>query len=82
MNVKKIENKYGKIVFEFSILHDNWEGDHIGYVVDNGGSKILILTNHGVDYMADPYELEMKIAEYQNTIMQTKKALTLLKTVL
>jgi hypothetical protein len=77
-----IEEKYGKIVFEFPILHDNWEGDHIGYVVDNSGSKMLILTNHGVDYMADPDELEIKIAEYQKIIMQTKKALTLLKTVL
>jgi rhamnose utilization protein RhaD (predicted bifunctional aldolase and dehydrogenase) len=79
---EKIENKYGKVVFEFPILHSGWDLDSIGYVVDNNGSKILILTNHGVDYMADPYELETKIAEYQKTIMQTQKALTLLKTIL
>jgi hypothetical protein len=78
----KIEEKYGKIVFEFPILHENWENDQVGYVVDNNGSKMLILTNHGVDYIADSFELDIKIAEYQKIIMETKKALTLLKTIL
>lgn len=75
---EEIEKKYGKVIFEFPIMHVGWDGDSAGYIVENGESKTLILTNHGSHYMASPTELELKIAEYQKNIMETKKALTLL----
>ena len=74
---KKIEKKYGKIIFEFPILQHQWASDGLGFVVETEEGKQIVLTNHEKEYLASSRELEDKIAEYQQTIQQTQKALCL-----
>jgi hypothetical protein len=75
---KRIEKKYGKIVFEFPVLHHQWESDSLGFVVETEEGKQIILTNHQKEYLSSAQELENKIAEYQQIIHQTQKALCLM----
>ncbi len=75
---KRIEKKYGKIVFEFPVLHRQWESDSFGFIVETEKGKRIVLTDHGKEYLATAKELEDKIAEYQQITQQTQKALYLL----
>lgn len=77
MKIKDIE-KFGKIVFSFTVMHSGWEGDTEGWVLTKGNKNILILTNHGVPYEAKPSELSQKITEYKTCIDKTRQALALI----
>jgi hypothetical protein len=73
----EVENKFGKTIFRFPVLHLGWEADGWGYVVERDGKRKIILSNHGNFYVASVKELELKIAEYTKVKFQTKKAITL-----
>ena len=75
---EKIKEQFGEIVFRFPILHHNWEGDGYGYIVDNEGKKMLVLTDHNKPYVAELSELHAKIAEYQIFISETENAIFIL----
>ena len=75
---EKIKEQFGKIVLKFQILHNGWEGDGYGYVVEKDEKKLLVLTNHNKPYVAELSELHAKIAEYQTIISETQKAIHLL----
>jgi hypothetical protein len=74
----QVENKLGKTLFKFPVLHLGWEADGWGYVVERNGKREIILSNHGNFYVASVKELEIKIAEYKKVEFETKKAITLL----
>lgn len=76
---QNIEKTFGKIVSKFNILNHCWEGDGHGYIVENDGKKILILTNHGNPYIGTISELNLKISEYKTIIQETERAIFLLK---
>ena len=76
---KKIIEAHGRIIYEFEVLHTAWELDYKGWVVESSGVRKLILTNHGVTYVAKKSDLKKKIQEYNKTIKGTEKALKLLK---
>jgi len=73
----QVENKFGKTIFRFPVLHLGWEADGWGYVVERDGKREIILSNHGTFYVASVKELELKIAEYTKVKFETKKAITL-----
>jgi len=67
-----------EIVKEFDVLHHGWEGDGTGWIVKVAEKNILILTNHGSAYEADPNEIRELLVSYQVVIDETKAAYTLL----
>jgi hypothetical protein len=67
-----------KIIFEFKVLFTGWECDEDGYVKEReDGSRFFELTNHGNPYEAELFEVTNKIAEYEEAIRQTQKAVNL-----
>ena len=73
----QIDEKLGKTIFKFPVLHLGWEADGWGYVVEKDGSREVILSNHGKFYTASIKELEQKVAEYTKVKFETKKAIAL-----
>lgn len=68
-----------KKIFEFPVLYAGWELDCMGWIVeDNKGKRSILLTNHGMEYTAEPEDLVTKINEYQSAINKTLEALALL----
>lgn len=79
---KKIESKFGMIIFKFPVLHHEWEMDGYGYIVESycfQNSRDLILTNHGVPYKSDIEALNEKLSIYKDIIQKTERAKFLLK---
>jgi hypothetical protein len=74
----QIEEKFGKVVFKFPVLHLNWETDGCGYIVEREGKRKVLLSDHGNFYVASVEELEQKLAEYTKVKFETKKAITLI----
>ena len=74
-----IENAFGKIVSKFRILNHEWEMDGYGYIVNDGTSNKLVVTNHNKPMVANKDYLHTKIKEYKETIQETERALFLLK---
>lgn len=70
---------YTKIL-EFPVLFAGWEMDSKGWIAElnTDKSKVLVLTNHGVEYLADRSELQARIREYQRVINKSEEALDLL----
>lgn len=73
----QIDEKLGKIIFKFPVLHLGWEADGWGYVVEKEGKRDIILSDHGKFYTASIKELEQKLAEYTKVKFDTKKAIAL-----
>jgi 3-dehydroquinate dehydratase len=73
----QIDEKLGKTIFRFPVLHLGWEADGWGYVIEKDGKRDVILSNHGKFYTASIKELEQKIAEYTKVKFDTKKAIAL-----
>ena len=76
---KKIIEAHGRIIYEFEVLHTAWELDYKGWIVESGKDRKIILTNHGVTYVAKKSDLKKKIQEYSEAIKETEEALKLLK---
>lgn len=80
--IEQVERLVGKgftIVKKFDVLHHQWECDGYGYIVSDslGGIKLL-LTNHGSFYLDDGVELRLLIDYYEQVIINTEDALSLL----
>lgn len=73
----QIDEKLGKTIFKFPVLHLGWEADGWGYVIEKDGTREVILSNHGKFYTASIKELEQKIGEYTKVKLDTKKAIAL-----
>jgi hypothetical protein len=75
---KKIE-EFGKVIFEFEVLYVDWESDNKAYVVENeNGRREVIMSNHGNFYVAKTRDVLDKIAEYEQAITNSKKAISLI----
>lgn len=75
---KQIEtdNPITKILHEFKILHEGWELDNAGWVVElYDEEKKIVLTNHGQPYFASPKELSKKCEEYKLLLKEAAKAI-------
>ena len=69
-----------KEIYSFTVLWKGWECASAAWIIERpDGSRYLVMTDHGSPYMADPNELVERIAEYQDVINQTNKALEILK---
>jgi len=74
VNGKKIT----QILCEFVVLHHEWELDGYGYIVCLEDDSIeLILTNHGIPYIAKASHLKEQIKTYENAIKMTERAIDL-----
>lgn len=66
-------------LFAFAVLHTGWELDATAWVAElDNGQRVLVMSNHGNEYIAQPQELLEKIAEYENCIADSKRALDML----
>lgn len=71
--------KEDKIIFTFPVLWHEWECDGTAWVMEKeDGTRYLIMTNHGGEYIAEPSELTSRIYYYESVIKDSKKALELL----
>lgn len=69
------QNKMKKL-YEFPILWSGWELDEKGWVaLDNSGQKVIILTNHGAEYVASIDDLQKHLQRYKEATEATKKAI-------
>ena len=65
-----------KKLYEFPVLWSGWELDEKGWVaLDNSGQKVIILTNHGVEYVASIDDLQKHLLRYKEATEATKKAI-------
>lgn len=76
-SIDQVDDKFGKTIFKFPVLHLGWEADGWGYVVEREGKRDIILSNHGKFYTSSIKELEQKLAEYTKVKFDTKKAIAL-----
>jgi hypothetical protein len=75
-----IENKQYDILFIFTTLYKAWECDSEGLIVqDEKKQKYVVLTSHGSPYIANRDDLEDLIGSYYDVIVQTEKAIRILK---
>lgn len=69
-----------KKLYEFPVMWQGWEPDDKGWVaLDDNGKMVIILTNHGIEYIASSDELHEKIKRYKATIEATEKALEMVR---
>ena len=71
----RIIEKFGKIINKFKILHHGWEMDSYGYVVTNGTTNTIVVTDHGNPIVVDSDYLNSKIREYGDVILKTNEAI-------
>jgi hypothetical protein len=59
----------GKIIHWFRILHEGWESDNEGWVVEYpNGKRELLTTNHGEKCVMSKDELKDKIKETRRSL--------------
>ncbi len=67
-------------IYDFPVLHAGWEMDNKGWVaLDESGQKVIILTNHGDEYIASVDELLKHIERYKAAIEATEKAIKMVQ---
>lgn len=67
-----------KKIYEFPVMWSGWELDDKGWVaLDDSGKKIIVLSNHGTEYVASIDDLHEKIRKYKTVIEATEKALVM-----
>jgi hypothetical protein len=66
-------------LMKFPILYSGWESDADGWVVEVGGDRKLVMTNHGDAYFADVEEVKSLIESYYRAINASVKALDMVK---
>lgn len=65
------------VVSTFKVLHDGWESDNTGYVVMKGDKHAVVLTSHGVPYLASQKELSDHIGETEASLTGLRHAYAL-----
>lgn len=69
-----------KKIYEFPVLWSGWELDDKGWVaLDDSGKPVIILTNHGTEYVAATDELQEHMKRYRAVIEATEKALAMVR---
>lgn len=69
-----------KKIYEFPVMWAGWELDDKGWVaLDDNGKKVIVLSNHGSEYIASIDELQEKIKRYKATIKVTEKAIEMVR---
>jgi len=87
MESEEIQNQFGKIVAEFKIPRVGWEMDNVGWICESRSKnnvrgnpvKLIILTNHGVPYIAKKAELEQIIYNLTKNVKDIQTAFKLMK---
>lgn len=65
-----------KKIYEFPILWSRWEmGDKRWVALDDSGNPVIILTNHGAEYVASIDDLQKHLQRYKEATEATKKAI-------
>lgn len=62
------------VVSTFKVLHAGWESDNTGYVVMKGDKHAIVLTSHGVPYLADQKEMDEHIKETDESLTSLRHA--------
>ena len=75
----KVEDKEFTAIAMCDVLWSGWESDNTAWVVNDGGTNKLVTSNHGSLNFDQAKFLEEKIAEYEETIRQSRELLALLK---
>lgn len=68
------------VVHEFSVLHNGWEMDNVGYVVRKDGALHIVTSSHGRFRFGGGRavgEVLGKITEYMRAIEESNEALRL-----
>jgi len=78
MKVITVKGKEYEVIHEFPVMHEGWECDHCGFVVNKNEKPALVLSDHGSFYFAKNKELEEKIAEYREAMKLSKQALVMI----
>lgn len=69
-----------KKIYEFPILWSGWELDDKGWIAsDDNGKLVLILTNHGSEYIASIEELQKHLQRYKEASEATEKAIKMVQ---
>lgn len=77
---QKKEMQSMKKIYEFPILWSGWELDDKGWVAeDNNGKLVIILTNHGSEYIASIEELKKHLQRYKEATEATEKAIKMVQ---
>lgn len=75
----QVEGREVEVLMVFPVMHSGWECDEKGFVVNDNGTKKIVLTNHGSAYFASEMELSLKIEEYKHAIASAESALDIIK---
>lgn len=68
-----------KVIFEFTVLWEAWECDSKAWIKErHDGTRYLVMTNHGGEYIGNPEELKERLEFYRNVEESTKKAIELI----
>lgn len=77
MNVE-VRGRHFRAEMKCDVLWSGWECDATAWVVNDGGQRRLVHTNHGEAYFAEASFLEERIAEYRAAIAESEAMLALL----
>jgi hypothetical protein len=78
--VGKVKQSDDKILLQFTVLWAGWECDSAAWIMERPNkTRYLLMTNHGSKYEAEIDQLHERIAEYEDVIAQTRKAITLIQ---
>lgn len=76
----KVKQSDDKILLQFTVLWAGWECDSVAWIMERPNkTRYLLMTNHGGKYEAEIDQLHERIAEYEDVIAQTRKAITLIQ---
>jgi hypothetical protein len=73
------KSPYVKTLLEFPVMYSGWECDEKGWVKERAdGIRVIVLTDHGVPYEADPKVLRDRMDAYRDALAKSREALDLL----
>jgi hypothetical protein len=75
----RITKQFGEIINKFKILYHGWEMDGYGYIVQEGGKRQIVTTNHNQPMIVSADFLISKIKEYEESVKETKKIIEIFK---
>lgn len=75
----RITEQFGKIINKFKVLYHGWEIDGYGYIVTDGNTNKIVVTNHNQPMIVDTNYLNAKIREYGHAILETNEAIKIFK---
>jgi hypothetical protein len=68
-----------KVLFPFDVLHQSWELDSLGWIVQfSDKSKGIVMTSHSIPYVSNEKEIIDYLVNYKIVVKQIEKALDVL----